>query len=531
MGQAVLVWALASAVSIAGIAARAQAPAGAPAAAPTAADSQAGAQPVAGGRLHGVVKSGNVPLPGVTITAQNTLTGKKFSTTTDITGAWSLMLPQNGRYVIRTQFAAFAPGSQEALLNATNHEQTVDFQLMLASRAAQQEQQASSADNLQAAANMIQQLAGNGGGNLSLMSAITGDTETGNGAAGESGAQLPSAAGNTDFSSDSVSITGQSGQVSPLAGVDLEQIRDALEAYRAANPGQGAPGAGGLFGGGPGGGGFGGGGFGGGGGGFGGPGGGGRGGFGGGRGNFRNFNPAQPHGAVFWIGSNSALNAQPFALRGQSQSQPASGTNRFGVTLITAPYIPHFTKPSGKDTVFLSLSGSRSSNLLDQYATVPTDAERIGDFSATGLPSIYNPVNFQQFSYNGAPNVIPPSAISAAAAAMMKFYPEPNLVAGSANSNYNYHLFTTAQSNQTEASARYMRTLGKNSGLLAAMGGRGGGGGRRGGQNTNQGLRQAINFNYNWSHSASDNVNLIPQLGGKDVVRFEQRSGRLYDRL
>jgi hypothetical protein len=28
--------------------------------------------------LHGVVKSGNIPLPGVTVTAQNTLTGKRF---------------------------------------------------------------------------------------------------------------------------------------------------------------------------------------------------------------------------------------------------------------------------------------------------------------------------------------------------------------------------------------------------------------------------------------------------------------------
>src|ERR1035438_10246794 len=36
-----------------------------------------------GGSVHGMVKSGNIPLPGVTVTAQNTLTGKRFSTTTD----------------------------------------------------------------------------------------------------------------------------------------------------------------------------------------------------------------------------------------------------------------------------------------------------------------------------------------------------------------------------------------------------------------------------------------------------------------
>ena len=78
--------------------------------APTVAQTPATGAVAAGGRLHGVAKSGNIPLPGVTVTAQNTLTGKRYSTTTDISGAWLLTIPQNGRYVIRTQFAAFAAG-------------------------------------------------------------------------------------------------------------------------------------------------------------------------------------------------------------------------------------------------------------------------------------------------------------------------------------------------------------------------------------------------------------------------------------
>ena len=443
-----------------------------------------------------MVKSGNIPLPGVTVTAQNTLTGKKFSTTTDITGAWSMTLPQNGRYVIRTQFAAFAIGSQEALLNATSHDQTVNFALVLASRAAAQERQDTESASQQAANSVIQQLAGNGAGSLSLTSALSADTDTSSGTAGASGAELPSVAGNSDFGADSVAISGQSGQVSPMAGVNVEQIRDAIAAYQAANPGQGLPGGG----------------FGGGGGGFGGRGGGG----GGGRGNFRGFNPGQPHGAIFWMGSNSALNAEPFALRGQSQQQPASGTNRFGLTFMSAPYIPRLTKPSGKDTVFLTLSGTRQSTPQDDYATVPTDAERAGDFSAAGLPPIYNPANFQQFAYNGNANVIPPTSIAAPAAALMKYFPEPNLVAGSANNAYNYHLLTTAQTNSTQLGVRYMRSLGKNA--TQPGGGRGGGGGGGGGrraQGQNQGLRQSFNVNYNWSRSASDNVNIFPQLGGK----------------
>ncbi len=422
-------------------------------------------QVVAGGRLHGVVLSGKIPLPGVTVTAQNTLTGKRYSTTTDITGAWTLTIPQNGRYVIRTQFAAFAMGSEEALLNAANHDQTVNFDLMLASRAAQQQaregDQAAAGLNaagLNAAAQAIQQLAGNGAQSLGLVSSLEEGTEAQAAQPGAgAGAALPSAAGNAEISSDSVAISGQSGQVSPLAGLDMDRLRDAMETARAQGllPG----GQGGLFGG-PGGGGFGGGGFGGGGFGGGGFGGGGFG--GGGRGNFHGFNPGQPHGAVFWIGSNSALNAEPFALNGQQTEQPASGTNRFGITFISAPYLPHLTKPSGKDTMFFTLSGQRSSNPLEEYATVPTLDERGGDFSAAGLPPIYDPTTGLQFSNNGTPNVIPSASVTKQAAALLNYFPAPNLAGATATSGYNYHLLTTAQANTTQAGVRYMRSLGAN---------------------------------------------------------------------
>ena len=284
MRQAVLRWTLTLGMVVSGgVAAFAQAPgatqgspqsgaAGSPGtpevpAAPTA--------PVTGGKLHGVVKSGTTPLPGVTITAQNTLTGKKYSTTTDITGAWSMSIPQNGRYVVKTQFAAFASESQEAVLNAANHDQAVTFALMLASRAAAQQQQQDAAATQQSAQAAIRQLVGNGAQSLSLISAMTGDTETQTGSAGASGAALPSAAGNSDFSGDSVAVSGASGQVSPMAGVDMDRIRDAIETARVQGALPGGQG-GGIFagalggGGGFGGGGFGGGGFGGGGGGFGG---------------------------------------------------------------------------------------------------------------------------------------------------------------------------------------------------------------------------------------------------------------------
>src|SRR5579862_9540692 len=494
-------WTVAATAIAASLAAWGQAPANpqAPSAASAAETTPAQvAQTTAGGRLHGVVKSGNVPLPGVAITAQNTLTGKRYSTTTDITGTWSLSIPQNGRYVVRTQFAAFAAGDQEALLNASNHDQALNFDLVLASRAAAQEQrQEGQAAQVEQA---IRQLAGSGAQNLSLMSALGDGIDTQSGTAGTSGTALPSIAGNADFSDESAAVTGQAGAVSPLAGVNMDQLRDVMETLRSQNalPGQNGPNgpggqggaqggqtvaqggaaaamqaSGGLFGGGFGGGGFGGGGR-----------GGGRGGFGGGRGNFRGFNPGQPHGAIFWNGSNSALNAEPFSLHGPSVQQPASGTNNFGLTLMSAPYIPHLTKPSGKDTAFLSLQGQRNSMPISEYATVPTDAERTGDIPGLAMPIVPVPQ----------------------AAALLKYYPEPN----SPGLTQNYHLLTTQQSNQTRFGLRYMRGIGSNATPFMGRGG-----GRRNGQAT-QGLRQSVNFNYNWSHSAQDDVSIFPQLGGKN---------------
>jgi hypothetical protein len=477
-----------------------------------------------GGKLHGTVKSGATPLPGVTVMALNSLTGKRVATTTDLTGAWTLVLAQNGRYVVRTQFAGFAQGAQEAVLNAQSHEQTLTFDLQLASRAAAAELSQAKAQTQAetAATQLVQQMTGNGAQSVSLLSALQAGTETQAGTGSLSaGADLPQVATSSDFSGDSVSISGQQGQVSAVAGMDMDRLRDAMETVRSQLGGQNGAMAGLFGGGGPGGGGgFGGGGMGGPGGGFGGGGGmGGMMGGGGGRGNFRGFNPGQPHGAVFWSGSNSALNAEPFSLRGQSQAQPASGTNRFGLTFMSAPYIPGVTKPSGKDTFFLTLSGQRSSTPVDQYAIVPTDAERAGDFSDTGLAPIYDPAAQTQTQFTG--NVIPTGRISPSATALLTcpnpiasgtncqpFFPKSNLT--QLVNNYNYHLLSTQQNNQTQAGLRYMRSLGKN----ASLTGMGRGGGNR--RQQNQGLRQSINFNANWSHSAADNVNIFPQLGGRN---------------
>ncbi len=471
--------------------------------APQVAPPQTGSAVQPGGVIHGTVKSGTIPLPGVSITATNTLTGKKYSTASDARGNFSMTIPSNGRYVLRAELAAFAATTQEALLNAASHDQKVDFTLTLASRAVQQEQQEQTA--------ATRQYSGRGAQSLSLADAATGLIEAAGGSSTATAA-LPSLASNPDVSTESVAVAGQNGSTNPFAGINFGDGPPP--------PGEGGPvGGGGGFAisGGPGGGG---GGFAGGGGGFGGGFGGGGGGRGfGGRGNFRNFNPNQPHGAIFWNGGNSALNAQPFALRGQPLEQPGYSSNRFGLTFIGAPYIPHLITHDTKDFLFFTLSGQRSSSPFDQYGTVPSDLERAGNFQGlttqNGTPiTIYDPTTGQPFPNN----TIPIGRIASQATALLNYVPVQNLP----GQFQNYRRLSTAQTNTTTVGARYIHNFGSG-GNNAALGDfiR-----QRLGQSGSPGLHQNLNINFNYSHSASDNLTLFSDFGGKNqTTQYSVQTG------
>ena len=369
-----------------------------------------------------------------------------------------MRIPLDGRYVLRAELTAFAPATDEALLRPGSREKTLAFSLTLASRTAPDTDSNPAAQLLQRAAT--------GSAALSMLRSLGSNADASTGSSGISGAALPAAAQSDSASADSVAINGQSGTVNPFAGLDLSQLRDAIRDLRAQNGGPGPGGPGGP---------------------------GGRGGFRGGFGgpgilNFRKFRPDQPHGAIFWTGNNSALNALPFTLNGQQENQPPYGSNRFGITLIGEPFLPGLTHPSGKDTVFLTVSGQRTSTPYTAYGTVPTAQQR-GNCSTSSTAS------------------------STAVCNLLAYYPQPNLSAGSNTQNYNYFLASTAQNNSTQIGFRYNRTLGGQStpgglpGPLAALLA------SRSGQS--QGLRHSIFFNFNWSHIAADQLNIFPTLGGQ----------------
>ena len=519
---------------------------------------------VQGGTIKGTVKAGETPLPGVAVTATNSLTGKKYATTTDVDGAYQMQVPRNGRYVVRTELMGFAAATHDVLVNASSENgglpaQTAEFKMELASRVSPQPD-AAEPTGTAVAGNRTPRSAGAGvSGTVSRVGRGTQSLAVQNNAdadaldattgQGNAGAELPSlgdvASTDTSAATDSIAVSGTQGQINGLAGFSEDELRNRIQDMQRQGFNNGDI-AGAFLGamqsgnfGGPGGGPGGpegpGGGFGGPGGGRGGFGGGGRGGFGGGGGGFRGFrgqNPNAWHGTVAYSGYDSALNAAPYLLTGVPLSKPESRQNTLVASFTGSPFIPHLTTPNPRQFVFLSISENRSVRPSVLTAIVPTLAQRYGDLTpafqagrglngtvydpSTGLPYGNSGCTGALYALDPSPGAcIPQSEFNPSALALLNYYPLPNV--NSTLTSYNYQANIPGTSHSTQASGRYNRSFG----ATPTRGGRGFGGGfGRGGQNRNvpPGLRQSIAENFAYSHVASSNGSFSPLLSGKTAT-------------
>jgi hypothetical protein len=521
-----------------------------------------------GGTIQGTVKASGVPLPGVAVTATNTLTGKKFATTTGVDGAFQMAVPRNGRYVVKTELTGFASVTQEIVVNASSENgglptQTAEFKMDLASRVTTT-QTANTASTTttgttsagRAATSAVARV---GRGTQALTMQGSADTDLTDASTGQSSTdtQLPSlATSSADDTSatESIAVSGQQGQTNGLAGFSEDDLRNRIQdmqrngfgnsdiastlsgVMQTGTFGPGGPG-GGPGGGGPGGG-FGGPGGGGPGGGFGGGGGRGGGGFNGFGGGFRGQNPNAWHGSIAYTGANSALNATSRSFTGTPIEKPQSDRNTLIASFTGTPYIPGWIKANPKQFVFLSVQETRNSNPSTVQMIVPTAAQRLGDLTPAfqaqptyGIP-VYDPNTGAAYGNSNclsalnaidpATNLnrvcIPQKELNPAALALINtYYPLPNITPNSLNDNYQANF--PGSSHSSQISARYNRSFGTTPvrGQRGAGGGRSSSGTRTQNRNAPPTLRQSIAENFAYSHSASANSNFSPMLGGSSV--------------
>lgn len=398
----------------------------------------------------GTVKFGGQPLPGATITA--TEGDHRAVTTTDESGAYDFAGLAPGTYTVEVQMFGFQTAHKQVQVGPGSQPTEWSLELQTARPREPREfagrpgqQQGGFRSTAQNTENEVDQLAA---------------------AAPQDNAPPPSANANEAFLvNGSLSNGLQTGQDDfglrgPLLGLQGPGGLPGagIEGQPGGIPGTpGGPGAGG-----PGGGGFGGGrggGFGGGRGGFGGPGGRGRGrgGNGGFIGNRRNRGRQGIHGNVSFQWQGADTDAKAFSLSGQPVPQPNFNNYRWSGVLGGPLRIPGLLK--GDSTFFtVSYYGTRGQSAFYNVGTVPTAAERSGDFSQTLIngvvPTIYNPAT-------GAPfpgNVIPSSLINPAAAGLLQYIPLPNLP----GTVQNFDFVTAVPADTDNVSIRLNQNFGKN---------------------------------------------------------------------
>ncbi len=150
----------------------------------------------------------------------------------------------------------------------------------------------------------------------------------------------------------------------------------------------------------------------------------------------------QLHGTLFDFSQTNALYAKPYFSSGPV---PSSHLYQYGGTIGGPVVIPHLYNGHDKTFFFFAFEDSKQASANSEVDSVPTAAERQGDFSALSS-AIYNPYSVTQSTdangntvYTRSPfpdNKIPANLWSQVGAAAMAYYPMPNTGNGSLFNNY-----------------------------------------------------------------------------------------------
>lgn len=160
------------------------------------------------------------------------------------------------------------------------------------------------------------------------------------------------------------------------------------------------------------------------------------------------------HGSAYEFGQYSALNDTPWFTKHAGAKKSVTRFNQYGASIGGPVLVPKVYDGHNRLFFFFAYEGIKDNTPNPSIVTVPTLAERSGDFSSLlALGSnytLYDPASGVQngsrvartpISYNGEENVIPPGRLNPVGQALVSYFakPNPNLAAlPNGENNYYY---------------------------------------------------------------------------------------------
>ncbi len=191
------------------------------------------------------------------------------------------------------------------------------------------------------------------------------------------------------------------------------------------------------------------------------------------------------HGSAVYRVRNEAFNANTFENNARALRRNPFKVNSYTASLGGPVQIPKLFNGKDKLFFFVSYEGMKHGRALDFFRTVPTAAERVGDFSKTrvlvgGVPTalqLYNPYTARAIGNNryqrdlipgadlrNVPNLIDPGILK-----LFSFYPDANRTPDDAIGTNNYYPRRQQQFSRDSVNGRVDYKLGAHS-LYASMG-------------------------------------------------------------
>jgi hypothetical protein len=181
------------------------------------------------------------------------------------------------------------------------------------------------------------------------------------------------------------------------------------------------------------------------------------------------------HGEAYEYLRNKVFDANDYFLNAAGEPRPPFTQNQFGANAGGPLIIPHLYEGRDKTFWFFSWEGFRLRTGTAFTTTVPTPAERAGNFSSITTPimdpcggTVTGPVACPSYTGPATPfagNVLPTDRLNPTSLALLPYFPLPNTAGSPGPDGTTINNFTTATSgggNQNQVVGRLDQNLGAN---------------------------------------------------------------------